>query len=93
MKLDKEHLKIAEVHWVDSISGTGWTLTEGYNGDKPTDCFSIGILIDENDSAITIAQNYGLDPEQICNTMSIPKVAINSMSVSEYNVKMKAYYE
>lgn len=93
MKLDKERLKIAEVHLVDSLSGTGWTLTEDYKRDAPTDCFSIGILIDETETAITIAQNYGYEPEQICNTITIPKVAIESMNVREYNVKLKAYYE
>lgn len=93
MKLDKEHLKIAEVHWVDSIAGSGWTLTDDYKDDKPLGCFSVGILIDEKENAITIAQNFGIDPDQVCNTITIPRCAIQSINIREYNVNLKAYYE
>lgn len=93
MELDKEHLKIAEVHWVDSLSGTSWTLTEDYECDNAVDCFSIGILINESESAVTLAQNVGFSPNQFCNTITIPKCAIKSIKTREYNVKGKAYYE
>lgn len=93
MKLDKEHLKIAEVHWIDSISGTGWTLTEDYERDNVVDCFTIGILIDDGEKSVTLAQNLGFEPEQVCNTMTIPRCAIQSISIREYNVNKKAYYE
>lgn len=81
MKLDKEQLKIAEVYWVDSISGSGWVLADDYKDDKPLGCYSIGILIDANENGITIAQNVGFEPEQFCNTITIPKCAIKSMKI------------
>lgn len=92
MKLDKEHLKIAEVHWVDSLSGTGWTLTEDYKCDNAVDCFTIGILIDDGEKSVTLAQNIGFEPEQFCNTITIPRCAVKSIETREYNVKGKAYY-
>jgi hypothetical protein len=92
MKLDKEHLKIAEVHWVDSLAGSSWTLTEDYEGDNAIDCFTIGILINESESAVTLAQNVGFSPDQFCNTITIPKCAVKSIETRVYNVKGKAYY-
>lgn len=93
MKLDKEHLKITEVHWVDSIAGSGWKLTEDYERENAADCFTIGILIDDGEESVTLVQNIGFEPEQFNNTITIPKCAVKSINIREYNVNLKAYYE
>lgn len=72
---------VVKIEWVDSISGSSW---EGINSAKdirPGNAVSVGFLLDAGEDYVTICQNYIGDKgqEQICNTMSIPRVAIRSI--------------
>ena len=64
--------KIVFIEWVDSVRASDWTYVEDVD-EKPMDCISVGFLIEETNDSVTIAQNYGLKPEQVCNLMTIPK--------------------
>ena len=69
---------IVIVEWVDSVRASDWTYAEDVD-EKPMNCISIGFLMKETDDSITIAQNYGLKPEQVCNIMTIPKCSIKGI--------------
>lgn len=68
-------MKIVVIDWVDSVRASDWVLMEDVN-EKSLDCVSIGFLIKETNKHVTIAQNYGANPEQVCNLMTIPKCSI-----------------
>lgn len=68
-------MKIVVIDWVDSVRASDWVLMEDVN-EKSLDCVSIGFLIKETNKHVTIAQNYGTNPEQVCNLMTIPKCSI-----------------
>jgi hypothetical protein len=70
--------KIIVIDWVDSIRSFDWTLIEDID-EKLLDCVSVGFLLKETDDCITIAQNYGLEPEQVCNLITIPKCSIKNI--------------
>ena len=71
-------MKIVVIDWVDSARAFDWTLMEDVD-EKSLDCISIGFLLKETDSHVTIAQNYGLKPEQVCNLITIPKCSIRNI--------------
>ena len=71
-------MKIVVIDWVDSVRASDWVLMEDVN-EKSLDCVSIGFLIKETNKNITIAQNYGTNPEQVCNLMTIPKCSIRNI--------------
>lgn len=71
-------MKIVVIDWVDSVRASDWVLMEDVN-EKPVNCTSIGFLLKETDDYVTIAQNYGLEPEQICNLITIPKFSIRNI--------------
>ena len=71
-------MRIIKINWVDSVRASDWTLLEDID-DKPLDCVSVGFLIKETDEQITIAQNYGIKPEQVCNLMTIPRCSIKDI--------------
>lgn len=71
------------VKWIDSCaSNSEWIL-----GSDIKDCgcmdpikiFTYGFLIKEDKDYVVIAQNYGVNPEQYCNLMSIPRGCILSI--------------
>lgn len=75
--------KIVLIDWKDSVKNSDWTLMEDVD-EKPVNCISIGFLLKETDDYVTIAQNYGLEPEQVCNLITIPKCSIkNIMEIKE----------
>lgn len=76
--------EIVIIEWVDSVRASDWTYVEDVD-EKPMDCISVGFLLKETEDSVTIAQNYGLKPEQVCNLMTIPKRSIRS--VKEINEK------
>lgn len=71
--------KLVLVEWVDSAGTNGWTFLEGARW-EPVHCFTVGWLIYESSSIITVAPHLS-DPEamvdlQASGVMTIPKVAI-----------------
>lgn len=74
-------MKIVFIKWIDSVRSFDWTLLEDVDANF-MDCESVGFLIKETGEYVTIAQNYGLKPEQVCNLITIPKCSIKS--IKEY---------
>ena len=74
-------MKIVKVEWIDSCSSnTAWSLLSEFDGDiEPIKIVSFGALIQENDETITLAQNFGLNLEQVSNLMTIPKCSIRDI--------------
>ena len=70
--------KIVVIDWADSVRASDWTFIEDVD-EKPVDCISVGFLLKETDEHITIAQNYGIKPEQVCNLITIPKCSIRNI--------------
>lgn len=70
--------KIVKIEWVDSARSFDWSLLEEIDN-KPVNCISVGFLIENTKEHITIAQNYGLKPEQVCNLITIPKCSVKSI--------------
>lgn len=65
-----------------------WTILADLEGDiEPIKIFSFGALIQETKDTITIAQNYGINPEQVCSLMTIPKGCIKKITDIEEIVK------
>ena len=78
--VDMEVLKII---WIDSCaSNMNWTLMDELDGDiEPIKITSYGVLIQETEECVTIAQNYGENPNQCCSLMTIPKGCIKEKKV------------
>ena len=79
--------KIILIEWVDSVRAFDWTLIEDVN-DKSLDCISVGFLLNETEEHVTIVQNYGIEPKQVCNLITIPKCSIKSIKPIE-NINSK----
>lgn len=75
---------IVIIEWVDSVRASDWAYVEDVD-EKPMDCISVGFLLKETEDSVTIAQNYGLKPEQVCNLMTIPKRSIRSIKEIKEN--------
>ena len=75
--------KIIVIDWVDSIRSFDWTLIEDVD-ENSLECVSVGFILKETDDYITIAQNYGLEPEQVCNLITIPKCSIKNIREIKY---------
>ena len=75
-------MKAVKVEWIDSCSSNqNWILMEELNGDvEPIKITTYGVLIQETDTCYTIAQNYGVEPEQVCNFMTIPKGCVTKIT-------------
>ena len=71
-------MKVVVIDWVDSVRAFDWTLLEEVD-EKSLDCISVGFLLKETDNYVTIAQNYGIKPEQVCNIITIPKCSIKNI--------------
>jgi hypothetical protein len=71
-------MKTVVIDWVDSVRAFDWTLIEDVD-EKSLDCISVGFLLNETKEHVTIAQNYGIKPEQVCNLITIPKCSIRNI--------------
>ena len=69
---------IVIIEWVDSVRASDWTYVEDVD-ENPMDCVSVGFLMRETEDSVTIAQNYGLKPEQVCNLITISKCSIRNI--------------
>lgn len=80
-------MKVVKIEWIDSCaSNQNWILKEDFNNEydiEPIIIVSFGVLVKETENYITIAQNYGFNPEQFCNLMTIPKGCIVKQTVLE----------
>lgn len=74
----QKRMKTVVIEWVDSVRAFDWTLLEEVD-EKSLDCISVGFLLKETDNCVTIAQNYGINPEQVCNIITIPKCSIKNI--------------
>ena len=85
MFISERKMKIVQIKWIDSCaSNQNWNFVQDFDGDiEPIKIISVGFLLQENDDVITIAQNYGTNPEQVCNLMTIPKGCIKQIITIE----------
>lgn len=76
-------MEVVKIQWIDSCaSNMNWTLMDELDGEiEPIKIISYGVLIQETDDCITIAQNYGENPNQCCSLMTIPKGCIKEKKV------------
>lgn len=73
-------MKAVKIEWIDSTaSNLSWLMMEDVRnwGDvEPMAIYTYGVLVQEDENYIVVAQSYGKDPEQCCSLMSIPKGCI-----------------
>ena len=71
-------MKLVKIEWIDSCSSnTEWMLLSDIDEDiQPIRITTVGFLMQETGECVTVAQNYGVEPEQACNFMTIPKGCI-----------------
>lgn len=71
-------MEVLKITWIDSCaSNLKWSLLDEIDGDiDPIKITTYGVLIQETEQAISLAQNFGHDPQQFCSLMTIPKGCI-----------------
>lgn len=74
-------MKVVRIDWIDSCaSNLNWAFPEDFKSNvEPITITTYGVVFQETDKVITVAQNYGHDPEQVCSLMTIPKGCIQSI--------------
>lgn len=78
--LDDETLEVKKVVWIDSCaSNSYWCFEDGIKEAEPIEIASYGVLVKESDEYIVLAQNFGVNPRQVCNLMTIPKGCIKEI--------------
>lgn len=74
-------MRAVRIDWIDSCaSNQGWTLMDDLGEVEAIYITSFGYVVSENEKTITIAQNKGVDPLQVCNLMTIPKGCIEKIT-------------
>jgi hypothetical protein len=75
------NLRAVRVYWLDSERGTdGWQNLEHFlenAHEPPTNVTSIGLLIQESDTHITLIQS--LTEEEVMNIIKIPRCSITEI--------------
>jgi len=72
--------RIVKIQWVDSCSGLeSWRFIEDITPLIPLKVTTVGIVIDENDTSITVAQSITENEKQINGWITIPKVCIEKL--------------
>ena len=78
-----ETLKVVKIQWIDSCtSNMRWSLKEELDI-EPVRITSYGVLIQETEECVALAQNYGNNPSQYCSIITIPKGCIKEKKVIE----------
>lgn len=73
--------QIVEITWIDSHGVTGeWEHIEDLKPLNALVCYSIGYILEENETYITITQS--VSEEQVLGRMTIPQDAIMSILVN-----------
>lgn len=78
-------MEVVKIEWIDSCaSNMRWEYVEDFQGDiEPLKIVSYGVLIQETEDYVAIAQNYGFNPHQCCSMMTIPKGCIKVRTTIE----------
>lgn len=78
-------MKVLKIEWIDSCaSNMAWLPLAEIDGEiEPIKIVSYGVFVQETDDTITIAQNYGIEPEQVGSLMTIPKGCIKRQTEIE----------
>ena len=76
-------MEVVKIQWIDSCaSNMNWSLLNEFDGDiEPIKIISYGVIIQETEECVTIAQNYGVNSNQCCSLMTIPKGCIKEKKV------------
>lgn len=84
-------MNVEHITWIDSASGLStWSLLEDIDKAdlEPTDISTVGFVIKETVEYIVVALNFGNNPPQYSNTITIPISAITSREkIFEYKMK------
>ena len=68
------------VEWFDSRRIEGWELVDDIEvGDESLEHRSVGFLVDATTTSITVSAHFGLEPDQFCGSMTIPRCAIRKI--------------
>lgn len=87
-------MNIEHITWIDSAVGTNnWEWYDKDNLNKidvePIIIHSFGVVLQETDTYVVLAQNYGVNPPQFCNTISIPKGCISTRNIIKGEINEK----
>lgn len=74
-------MKAVKINWIDSCaSNMSWTFPSDLDGEvQPIRITTYGVIVQDNEDTLVIAQNHGIDPEQFCSLMTIPKGCIKEI--------------
>ena len=79
-KLESDKFPIVEIDWIDSAGDDArWLNKSRLESMPPAKCKSVGYVLEETRSHITIIQNRG--ESEILGRMTIPKVAITKRKI------------
>ena len=70
-------MKLVMIRWVDSAFLHGWVDRDSVKTHQPSDCVSVGLLVNEGKEHITIVQSAS--KEQVGDGLTIPKCCIKKM--------------
>ena len=77
-------MKAVKIEWIDSVaSNHEWLLMDDVRNWKdvePMLIYTYGVVVQEDEHYVVVAQSYGVEPEECCNLMSIPKGCIKSIT-------------
>ena len=78
-------MNIERIEWIDSAVNSGWALFDDWKEEMhdPIRITSYGFMVKETEDYVILAQNYGTNPEQVCNTIAIPKGCITKRETIE----------
>jgi hypothetical protein len=71
-------MKIMMVEWLDSMSESGWNNLSYLKKNEPIKCVTIGILLEDSDSHLTVVQSVS-DLGKAGESMTIPKCCVKRM--------------
>jgi len=69
--------RVVMVRWVDSCSSSNlWSNREDIEEAKPLECLTIGFVVWETESHLTLAASLSNDGDQVAGDMCIPQPCI-----------------
>ena len=68
------------VEWDDAYSSGGWHVARS-GVDRVSVCTTVGLLIEETNQRLTIAQNFSSTSGNIADTINIPKGCIKRIRI------------
>ena len=83
---EAEH-RLVKVRWLDTILINRWTSLEDAQAIRPSENISVGWIIEEDESHLTIAASWDIENNNVANCDSFPKV--NVISVEDLALKRK----